>query len=395
MYVSKLKDGKFKVTLEAPKDPVTGKRRQITRIHTKRSKAIELATLELHKRKKYKELNVKQPVKYYFYEVANDWFLEYQRAAKKSTVVNRKTALKMLFKYFYNIEIDKITHFHIQEMVNDIVVNQNKSIAYAQSIKGCLNLIFKFALKNSIILYDPTQFVTYPQKPKTVAELESDDLEMKYISTEDMNKILEVTKSNRRYYQNLSEYFLILYYTGMRPSELLALKSTDINFKNKTVSITKTLFNEKDKRNDYSLLIPKGNKKRIIKINDICIETFQKLINENKEKKKIYKDAYDNQKFIFSDSTGHPYILNRIHKKFKRILTEAEISNDYTPHAFRHTYTTNLIASGAPVKLVQQVLGHINITTTLNIYTHVTEKMEFDALSNLDSYIESFDPLLL
>lgn len=50
---------------------------------------------------------------------------------------------------------------------------------------------------------------------------------------------------------------------------------------------------------------------------------------------------------------------------------------------------------GAPIKLVQQVLGHINITTTLNIYTHVTEKMEFDALSNLDSYIESFDPLLL
>lgn len=113
-----------------------------------------MATLELHKRKKYKELNVKKPGKYYFYEVANDWFLEYQRTAKKSTVVNRKTALKMLFKYFYNIEIDKITHFHIQEMVNDIVVNQNKSIAYAQSIKGCLNLIFKFALKNSIILYE-------------------------------------------------------------------------------------------------------------------------------------------------------------------------------------------------------------------------------------------------
>lgn len=395
MHITRLENGTYKVTIEGPKDPVTGKRRQITRRHAKRNIAIERATKEYNLRMQslglYGTDGSKSPT---FRDIAEEWHEYYCKRKKVTTAISRRHGLNVLYRYFDNIEITNIRHKMIQNMMDDLSLNICYSIPYCQSIKGTLNMIMKYAINQGLIIHNPALNVSYTKPPITIDSLERDEINEKVIPNNVLKAIFDITDEKRHYYKNLHEYFKIMYYTGCRSGEVAALKSSDVDFKNKTISITKTLFNEHDRRGDYVLLPPKDNEKRVISINDTVLEIVKRLIEENEEKAEVYEGLYINEDFLFCNPEGHPYYTSHISKKFKRAIIDAKFKpKGLTPHSLRHTHTTRLIEAGVSAKVIQERLGHASINTTLGIYAHVTKEMKQLASNELDDHLNFIDEL--
>ena len=146
-------------------------------------------------------------------------------------------------------------------------------------------------------------------------------------------------------------------HTGMRIGEALALTPNDVDFKNKTVSITKT------KLTNGNISSPKTlSSIRVIEISDFIA--------------KLLLDFISNNEFIFKIN----YVTLTRHLKKLNLHS----------HIFRHTHVALLIEQNIPIKVISERLGHSDINTTLSIYTHVTENMKIDLrnkLQNLSPFI--------
>lgn len=97
---------------------------------------------------------------------------------------------------------------------------------------------------------------------------------------------------------------------------------------------------------------------------------------------------YEDNLFIFARNDGYPQLRKVIETRLKRLLKKSDINKNITPHSFRHTHTSLLIEAGVGIKEIQQRLGHTDINTTMNIYAHMTEKMEEKASHQFSKLME-------
>lgn len=392
MHIHELPDGKYKVTIEGPRDPVTGKRQQITRRHKSKREAIKRAEAEYDKRMAtlghYGALNNNNPT---FRQVAEKFMEEYKKKEKVSTYTSRKQNLNKLYEYFDQIEINKINHKMCQHIIDDMMLGKKTySKAYTQSVKGTLNLIMDYALKNGIIAVNPALNCKYPKPLITVEELERTDFFEESISKEDTLALFEEFKSDRYKYKDSYEFFMTMYYTGMRPGEVMALKFTDINFEKNEIRVTKTLFNPDDKKRGHQLLPPKTNKSRIISFSETLATELKALKIKRDQTKEVFGEQYIDEDFVFCDHFGDPYKSGLVIKRMRAACHKIGIEDKkFTPHTFRHTHTTNLIEGGVSPKDVQERLGHATINTTLGIYAHVTQKSRDQVVKIFDDHMEN------
>lgn len=141
-----------------------------------------------------------------------------------------------------------------------------------------------------------------------------------------------------------------LYSCGLRVSELVTLKISDIHF-----------------NDQYIKIIGKGNKQRIVPINQKLINYLKIYINNIRSKKNIKKGHED---FIFLNKRGTKLSREMIFLIVKKHTKLANIKKKISPHTFRHSFATHLVEGGADLRAVQEMLGHADITTT-QIYTHL------------------------
>ncbi|WP_414049833.1 tyrosine-type recombinase/integrase [Macrococcus animalis] len=392
MHIQELDDGNYKVTLEAPRDPVTGKRQQITRRHKSKREAIKRAEAEYDKRMTslghYGALNNDSPT---FRQVAEKFMEEYKRKEKISTYNSRKQNLVKLYEYMNFIEIKKINHKMCQNVIDDMMLGEKRiySKSYTQSVKGTLNLIMDYALKNGIISVNPALNCKYPKPLVTVEDLERTEFFEESISKKDTLAMFEEFKSDRYKYKDSYEFFMTMYYTGMRPGEVMALKINDIDFNKNEIRVTKTLYNPDDKKRGHQLIPPKNNDSRIISISDTLAVELKTIIEKRKQTKDLFGDQYIDEDFLFCDHFGDPYKSGIVYKRFRAACEVIGIKDKkFRPHTFRHTHTTNLIEAGVSPKDIQERLGHKNINTTLGIYAHVTQKSRDQVVTIFDDHME-------
>lgn len=172
--------------------------------------------------------------------------------------------------------------------------------------------------------------------------------------------------------------FLILSYTGMRIGELVCLKWNDINFKENSIRIIKTYYNEKNNTVEYSLELPKTQGS----IEDMIMEELKKHRTAQKKVIKRLGDAYYNEGFIFGKSErhpGYPTLIKTVANRMKRLLKTAELNQELTPHSLRHTHTSLLAEAGVGLEEIMDRLGHVEDETTRLIYLHVTEELKREA----------------
>lgn len=338
---------------------------------------------------KYKNMNGLIPIneamtveRYFYY-----WIFEYQiTKLKPSTITRYESIFRNHIKssQISNIKLKDLRTPHLQSYYNMLINESNLSIntiyTLNKAIKACLNQ----ALKEEYVFKNYATLVSLPKKPK------NDDIV--YFTLKEQKKFIEVCNGHR-----LEALFLFALGTGLRQGEILSLTWDDINFDDGTVSVSKSIREEKvfDNKGEskYKTLIqaPKTeSSNRVVPIpSNIISKLKQFKITQSKER--LFKgDLYmQDSNFVFTTPLGTPINQSNLRKVYNKLLTKAKLPK-IKFHALRHTYATRLFEKDIQVKTVQELMGHSNINTTINIYTHVTKEVKNNAAEKLN-YIFNFN----
>ena len=146
----------------------------------------------------------------------------------------------------------------------------------------------------------------------------------------------------------------VLYATGMRVSELVSVPVSSVNL-----------------QMQYLIAYGKGNKERIIPLGSIAVKFLQKYLEEVRPQ--LIKEENSKVNTLFVNKWGNPMSRMSFYTLIKAYGRSAGISKDITPHVLRHSFATHLLDNGTDLRVVQELLGHADISTT-QIYTHLTNK---------------------
>lgn len=246
-------------------------------------------------------------------------------------------------------------------------------------------MIFEYAKKEKYIKDSPTKGAIVPKKASTVEEIENQNLEEGYLEMDELNEFLKTVHDHGLPLD--LERFYLLAFSGIRPGELCALKESDYNPKTKEIKITKTLYNERNNMKTFELVPPKTTGSiRAFVIDDMICTMIESHLRKQKLAKmtnqKIVED-YQDFGFLFCRPNGYPFVKKNLLDRMNRILSKTKITKHATPHIFRHTHISMLAAAGVDIADIMKRVGHDDMKTTLNIYTHVTNKMKKETSSKL------------
>lgn len=280
------------------------------------------------------------------------------------------------------IEIQKITSFQIQEFLNQQIKYSDSTI---DKIHGMLSVIFTESIKRDIIYKNPMLNVIKPKSLKQKKQIDALSVEeqklfLKEVITDDYKNIL-----------------LIALHSGMRIGEILALTIDDIDFDNKLIYINNTL-----SRDEKGTAIIGKKTKTYNSIRQIPLT----IVLEPILKESISNYIPNKNKLLFCQPDGKLIEHSTINSHFKRICKNANIKVDIYPlkrkdkiinlktsnvntHMLRHTYATRCIEAGVPAEVLQKLLGHKDISITINTYTTIFDKFKNDALNNYINYIQN------
>ena len=339
MQKRQLPNGKWQFT-EGYKDK-EGKYRRITVIKPNKTRASEKEAYEELQEKIRKKLEDKVELKTIgFYK---EEFLEIK---KNSVSINTLTSYEGCLKLLDDdINISDITKPEYEKKL--IEYRETYSPNHVKLIKTVFNIFFKF-IKS---YYVPTFNINLEFK-LTKEDKFKEKQKIKYVET---NKIQEVLESIT--HPITKDFVTVQLLTGLRVGELLAITPEDIDIENKTLSVNKT------KHTSGIFTSPKTlSSVRTIEINDRTLEILMRYMSASET--------------LFNTSIP---ALNHHLKKIK-----------LSTHMFRHTHVALLVEAGVPIKVISERLGHANVNTTLDIYTHVTENMKLDLRLKLNNLCADF-----
>lgn len=286
-------------------------------------------------------------------------------------------------------KIKKLSDAIINDELLAPMLTDKLSYSSVKKAYDALNAMLRYAVDKDIILKSPMRTVGMPQK----ILFESDgDEEVFFLSPEDRIAFVKAARSTysngKPRFSNADAYILDLY-TGLRMGELLALKWTNVDMKTKRLTVKETLVQEKDRDKDsntfgkrISKVSPrtKNSKQRTIPIGTKALEALMNLQARQR------RDRITSP-FVVSASDGGFVTPTNIIKGLKSICHVAGI---YLPdntgmHMLRHTFASMLFAKGVSVRIISELLGHSSVQITMNIYIHLLNEQNVQAISELDT----------
>lgn len=356
-YTNKDNETLYKFRFYAGIDEITGKQRYIRRQGFTSLKAAkdELLKIEYLVSTNQYFKSVKSGK---FGDVLDEWLALHKETVKASTwQFIELRANKHVRPYFKDMYVDKITLRQCQDFVNKTF--KVAPVAYVYSVSIVKNTL-DYALRLGMIESNPMLYVIKPKKQTTISDNHGN-----YYNKDELKKFLDVAKDT-----NLKKYtlFRLLAFSGMRIGECLALTWHDLNYKNNTIAINKTLARTK---NGIKIQTPKTkSSNRVVSLDNETIQVLKMWqLEQRKQLLKLGINSMNKQQLIFSNGKNSFIIVPTVRLAIKQIAKKAGI-HLITSHGFRHTHATLLFASGMDIKQVQARLGHSNVQTTLNIYTH-------------------------
>lgn len=304
-------------------------------------------------------------------ELVNKYIL--QKTGVRPTIrAGYKTAKNILANDLFGKKaISDIRVSDAKEWLIKLQQFDKKSYSSIHTIRGVLRPAFQMAVNDDLIVKNPFEF-------PLVGVIINDSVRREAITHEQKRRFLEFVKNDKhfsRYYEGM----YILFYTGMRISEFTGLTIADIDLDNKTVNINHQL----QRTSDMQYIIQKTKTNagtRIIPITDDVVDCFRVIIDNRKLSRnetgikdsngKVYKD------FLYYDKNGMRMVALHWEKYFQHIIEKhnriykAELPK-ITPHVCRHTYCSHMASSGVNPKHLQYLMGHSEISVTLDVYTHV------------------------
>lgn len=297
--------------------------------------------------------------KVYFEYIADKWYESHCEEIEGGTQICYKPAYNRAIEAFSEKEIKDITPLDIKRIL-DRMAKQRYSAQTVRVQRIVLNLIFKYAVLNEYIDINPVSAVSVPRNlPKAKRELPTDD------------EIETVMKSADA---SFGMFAYLILFTGCRRGEALALQWKDVDFKRKTISISKSV-NYSGMNQNIPILSPHPKSDagiREVMILD-CLEN--RLIEMAENQPEEY--------FIFGGA--EPLTKSALRKRWQKY--QKETNTTFTPHQLRHAYATILYDAGIDEKVAQGLMGHSTIQLTRDIYTHVRMDRKKAAAETLNEYI--------
>lgn len=262
-------------------------------------------------------------------------YLKYERAYSDNTVGA------------YMNDLNKYEEFLKKDILESDTEDLEKYLKYIKNLESTtvahkitsIKSYFNYNIKRGIISVNPADKVSRPKLTKHLPE---------YLTEEEVGKLLDVEVKSPYDYRNKT-ILELLYSSGIRISELVNIKTPNYDSEECLIRI-----------------MGKGSKERIVPLGDYAVNIMNDYMNNYRPL--INKKHTD---YVFINNRGDKISRQFIFKVIKKEALKKGIKKDISPHTLRHTFATHLLKNGADLRIIQELLGHENISTT-QIYTHVT-----------------------
>ena len=327
---------------------------------------------------------------------------ELKRGIKDSTFKNYIYMYEMfVMPTFGKKRITQVQKSDVKRFYNSLVDNKILSISTVDNIHNVLHQVFQIAVDDNYIRQNPTDKMLKELWIAHGHEVEK----RKALTLSQQDLFLDFLKESPRY-RHWYPVFFIMLNTGMRVGELTGLRWRDVDLENGVISVNHTLvyYNHQDELGTYfSINTPKTE----AGVREIPMVAG---VKEAFEMERAYQeelgitsqsriDGYDD--FIFVNRSGQVQHQGTLNKALKRIMRDCNdqvlLEHDYESdpvllpnfscHVLRHTFATRLCESGINIKVIQSVLGHCDISTTMDIYVDVMSETKKKELANFDGYM--------
>lgn len=377
------KNGKtfYKFNLYLGMDPITNKKITTTRRGFETSKQAKAAARKLQASyekegwRSSSSTNIKT-----FQQLFDDWFKNYQLSVKQSTATDTWWVYQhYIMPRFGQANIHRVNVPFCQKAVN----HWYKHYREGSHIKNTVSQILRYGVSLGLIDNNPMEKVTLPRP------LPKRDNKDNFYSREELNHFLRCLNDigDLRYIA----FFRLLAYTGLRKSEALSLQWKDFNFKDNTMSVSKTLYYD-ERLKKVIVQAPKTKtSSRLLDLDPKTAEIMQSWhIEQQKRFIKIGVNVLNTKQYVFTQDKSNSLLIPNSVNDWLRWIYQKYPQKKITVHGFRHTHASLLFEAGATIKEVQERLGHSNSKTTLDIYIHVVKEKKKEAAIKFATFMDNF-----
>ena len=306
-------------------------------------------------------------------------YLATKTGVKATTEAGYKTVLNILEKEaFAHLPIKKIHTTDAKTFLIKLQKEDKRSYSSIHSIRGVLRPAFATAVEDDFLRKNPFDF----ELAKVII---NDSVTREAITREQMRKFLTFVKEDE-YYRKYYDGIYILFHTGLRISEFVGLTISDLDMKSKTIRIDHQLQRKSD-GTKYIETTKTNAGTRMLPMEDDVYACFQRILANRKPP--LVEPTIDGYSgFLFLDKDNRPSVAMHWEHYFKHAWQKynsiyKEELPLITPHVCRHTYCTNKAKSGMNPKTLQYLMGHSEISVTMDTYTHLGLQDAWDELQRL------------
>ena len=271
-------------------------------------------------------------------------YLQYEKRYPETTINSYLNALTKYDEFINesNINYKTITKEEIRKYLKQLDEENYSKSSVSQNLSALRNY-YSYLVNNNIISSNQFKLIKNPKKEKHLPNfLQPNELQNIFDSIE-----LETPLGIRNRF-----IIELLYATGLRVSELVDLKLSDINTTSKEIRV-----------------VGKGDKERIVFFGDYALKYLNMYLNNSRN---ILLNG-KKEDILILNKDGNPITSRGIELIIDKIVNDAALKHNISPHVIRHTFATDLLNNGADLKSVQELLGHSSLSTT-QIYTHITNE---------------------
>lgn len=307
------------------------------------------------------------------------WYKEYVLInCKYNTQINYRRIIDNHIKPILGVyKLKSLTPAVLQEFLNKKYRNgftKNTLSGFFGVLSGALKMaVYPYQL----IKENPMKYVTMPK----YNELKQDKNDLKVITLDQFNLIIKRFPEGSSFYVPLQ----IAFSTGMRAAEVCGLTWDCVNLTEKTITIEKIIIK---KEREWVFGTPKTkSSNRTILIGNTLVNILKRHKKHQIENKLKYGKHYTDSSFVCTKENGQPIYTDSL--KYLSRVVNYELKILFNFHSLRHTHATMLLESGANIKDIQQRLGHSKLATTMDTYSHVTNKLKQDSVDKFEALISS------
>lgn len=304
------------------------------------------------------------------------WEREYLGGVKPATVCSYKAVVKNHLKPNLGaIKLEALTAHTIQGFYNGLIQEDSGlSPKTVKNIHGVLHKAMQQAVLNEYIRSNPTNACTLPRAEK------------KEISPLDEDQITTFLKAIRGH--QFEDLFTVTLFTGMRKAEAMGLTWDCVDLDRGTITVNKQLQQVRGGHGEYRLVSTKNSKGRTVTVAPFVVATLRKVKHRQLMNRLRYGECWEDSGFVFTNELGHHLKSHTVYINYKKIVRKIGLDESRF-HDLRHSYAVASIRSGDDIKTVQEHLGHATASFTLDVYGHVTEKMQAESAARMEQFIKA------